>query len=100
MCAFELEVAVVVKTYPNDAEQVAGIAGKPAVVRGAGLSRGRRGEAPGADTSAAAVARHDGLHHVGHQVGHAGVDYRLLLAFRTLQHVALPVANGGYLNRT
>src|SRR5690348_1837267 len=82
------KIAVVVETNPHDAEQVAGIAGKPAVVRGASLSCGRSTETHGANARGSAVVN-DALHHVRHDVGNAWIENRRFLSLEILDKLAV-----------
>ena len=57
--AFQPLFAVVVKAYPNHAQQLAGEAGEPSVVGGSGFTCCRKCEATGTDSGAgSATARH------------------------------------------
>src|SRR5512146_3321920 len=53
--AAQAQVAVIVEADPDNAQQVAGVAGEPAVMRGAGLARGGGGEAHAAHSGGSAV---------------------------------------------
>src|SRR5581483_717517 len=89
--AAETQVAIVVEAYPNDAEQVGGIARKPAIVRGASLPRRRCIEAHGAYRVGGAIVDH-ALHHAGHDVSDAGIKYRGLIGTEGFHRIAAGVA--------
>src|SRR5580704_16430173 len=74
LTARELEIAVVVKTNPYDAQQIRGKAREPSIARGSGLARRRSREPHRADSDTGA-AIDDVLHEAGYQIGDAWVEY-------------------------
>src|SRR5437588_1798103 len=89
--AFQLQVTVVVITYPNNAQQIRGVAGEPGVVRGPRLScRGSR-EAVTAPNSGCSAVIQNTFHHGRRDVGHAGVEYLAAVGSEVLQDIAFGI---------
>ena len=75
--AFDLDVGVVVVAHPDDAEQVAGEAGEPRIVAGAGFARCRSINPmlrAHAGQPVPSPLQH-GFHHVRGEEGHARIEH-------------------------
>ena len=71
--ALQHQLPIVVDTHPDDAEQTAGVSGKPAVMGGSGLACRRLPKPHQSSPDAGAPVDHP-FHQVGHEVGHPRVD--------------------------
>src|SRR5580704_3008958 len=91
----ELNVAIVIEADPNDADQPGGETRKPTVARGTGLAGCWQNESARPHPRARAGAQHF-LHHVFHQVGHAGVDGGLAFRLPFVDGSRMLVADGSY----
>ncbi len=93
MCALEAEVGVVVEADPDDAQQIVGEAGEPAVVVGAGLAARGLGELMREASADPGSAVQHVLEHVGHNVGDARVHDADFFGRLPVQDVSVGVAD-------
>ena len=88
-----MDIAIVVIADPDNAEQVGGEAGEPAIMRGAGFSGRGGGEAPGPDSDRGTVIEH-AFHHGSDYVRDARIKHLGLLRLVIVQNVAVGVTHG------
>src|SRR4051794_33309276 len=79
--AFELNVLIIVKADPYDAQQLRSVAGEPGIVRSAGFAGRRKDKAAPLDAGAAAPAQHV-LHEARDQEAHARIEHFFRLRLR------------------
>src|SRR5208337_3194435 len=96
--AAQAKVAVIVVSHPDDAKQIAGVAGEPAVVRSARLARRRGRESARAHPGGGAEV-HNSFQHVRHDERDSRIEHLLLLGPKVDDDVALGVAHGIYEDR-
>src|ERR1700730_18775707 len=82
------QVAIIVKTDPDNTKQVRGISREPAIMRRASLSRGGRTKSHGTHRISRAVVN-DILHEAGHQIRNARIEHGTSLRGHRLLHVAI-----------
>src|ERR1700730_8681250 len=95
----EAQIAIVVITDPNDAEQVGGASRDPAVVRAAGLPRRRSSKTATADRRETQPIVDDPFHHVGHDVSDPWVKNPAFVGAEVGHHIALGAAHGIHQDR-
>src|SRR4051794_38647975 len=96
-----MNIAVIIVTHPDDAEQVRRKAGEPAVMRGAGFSRCGSGELAGPNASGASCRSivDDSLHHVGDDISYPRIKNLGLLRLEIVDYVTIRITHGTHHNR-
>ena len=91
--AAQADVAIVVISDPDNAEQIAGVSGEPSVMRAAGFPGGGALKAKRAANIEGGSKVEHSRHHVGHNEGDARIENLPLFRLEVHDYISRGVAN-------